>query len=141
VNVRTERVQRNAAFAIPLGPRDFATIQTAGDANLHTQRAAAHRAHHSALHGAPEHHALLDLLRNAVGNELRIELGLSDLSDIQTYVGNGHSEQLRRLQAQLLDILALLADHDSRTRRLNRDVDLLRRTLDLNPAHRSFSQP
>jgi len=43
---------------------------------LHTQRAAAHRAHHSALHRAAEHHALLDLLRNAVCNQLCIQLGL-----------------------------------------------------------------
>jgi hypothetical protein len=28
----------------------------------------------------PEHHALLDLLRDAVGDELRIELGLADLA-------------------------------------------------------------
>ena len=32
--------------------------------------------------------------------------------------------------AQLLDVFALLADHDARTRRVDRDVAFLRRALD-----------
>src|SRR6478672_10207966 len=92
VDVSTEGVQRNAPFAIPLGTGDFGTIQTARDANLHTQRAAAHRAHHRALHGAAEHHALLDLLRNAVSDELRIELRLTNLGDVEANVIDGHAE-------------------------------------------------
>src|SRR6185437_4884833 len=140
VDVSTEGVQRNPAFAVPLGAGDFRTVQAARHAHLHTQRATAHRAHHRALHGAAEHHALLDLLRDAVRNQLRIQLRLADLGDVDTYVDDGHAEQLRSLLTQLLDVLALLADHDARTRRLDRDVDFLRRALDLDTAHRSFVQ-
>jgi hypothetical protein len=51
-----------------------------------------------------------------------------------------HAEQLRRLGAQLLDVLALLADHDARTRRLDRDVDLVGGALDLDAADRGLGQ-
>src|SRR5262249_35629380 len=133
-------MQRNASLAVPLGTRNFAAVQTTGNPNLHAQRAATHRAHHRTLHGAAEHHTLLDLLRNAVGYELRIELGLPDLRDVQAHVSDSHAEQLRSLQAQLLDVLTLLADHDTRPCRLDRDVDLLGRALDMNAAHGGLSQ-
>ena len=86
VDVGAERVQRHAAFAGPFRARDFRTVQTARQANLHAEGARTHGAHHGALHGAAEHHALLDLLGDAVGHELRIELGLADLGDVQADV-------------------------------------------------------
>src|SRR5262249_55760276 len=95
VDVSAESVQRNASLAVPLRARDFATVQTARHTHFHAQRATAHGAHHSALHGAPEHHTLLDLLRNAVGNQLRVELRLTDLGDVQADIRHGHAEQLR----------------------------------------------
>src|SRR5262249_13333527 len=60
---------------------------------------------------------------------------------VQTHVGHGHAQELRGLLAQLLDVLALLADDDAGAGRLDRDVDLLRRTLDLHAAHRSLGKP
>jgi hypothetical protein len=52
----------------------------------------------------------------------------------------GDAEELRRLGAQLLDVLALLADHDAGTRGLDRDVDLLGGALDQYAADRSVGQ-
>src|SRR6185312_650854 len=140
VDVGTEGVQRNAALAVPLSTRNLGSVQTARNAHFHAQRATAHRAHHGALHRATEHDTLLDLLRDAVGDQLRIQLGLADLGDVQPHVRHDHPEQLRRFLAQLLDVLALLADYDARTRGLDRDVDLLRGTLDLDAAHRSLGE-
>src|SRR6185437_7153954 len=120
---------------------NLGAVQAAGHAHLHAEGSASHGAHHCALHCTAEHHALLDLLRNAVGDELRIQLGLADLGDVEAHVADGHAEELRRLLAQLLDVLALLADHDAGTRGLDRDVDLLRGALDLNAAHRRLGQP
>src|SRR5262249_26254759 len=125
VDVGAEGVQRHAAFAGPLGAGDFRTVQAARQAHFHAPGARAHGAHHGALHGAAEHHALLDLLRDAVGDQLRIELRLADLGDVQAHVGGRQLEHLGRLGAQLFDVLALLADHDARTRGLDRDVDAL----------------
>ena len=45
-----------------------------------------------------------------------------------TSARNAH--QLRDFLAQLLDVLALLADHDARTGGVDRDARLLGRTLD-----------
>src|SRR3979490_1783486 len=118
IDVGAEGVQRNAALAVPLGAGDFRTVEASGNAHLHAQRAAAHGAHHRALHGAAEHHALLDLLRDAVADQLRIELGLSDLGDVQAHVVDRHAEQRRGLLAQLLDVLAFLAAGDAGTRGL-----------------------
>src|SRR3569833_1461026 len=137
VDVRAERVQRNATFAVPLRARDFAAVQAARHTHLHAQGATAHGAHHGALHGAAEHHALLDLLRDAVRDQLRVELRLADLADVEAHVVDGHAEQLRRLLAQLLDVLTLLADDDAGARGLDGDVHLLRGTLDRHAADRS----
>src|ERR1700722_6568932 len=90
VDISAEGVQRDAPLAVPLRARNLRAVQAPGDAHLHTQCARAHGAHHGALHGAAEHHALLDLLRDGVGHQLRIELRLSDLGDVQTHVGDGH---------------------------------------------------
>src|SRR6266480_515257 len=141
IDVGAEGVQRNSPLAIPLGAGDFRAVEASGDAHLHAQRAAAHGAHDRALHGAAEHHALLDLLRDAVADQLRIELGLSDLGDVQAHVIHRHAEERRSLLAQLLDVLALLADDDAGTRGLDGDVDLLGGAFDQNTAHRGLGEP
>src|SRR3569833_900553 len=71
---------------------------------------------------------------------LCIEFRLAELCDVQANIRDHHAEQLRRFLAQLLDVLALLADHDARTRSLDRDVHFLRGPLDVNAAHRRFGQ-
>src|SRR5688572_8022779 len=68
VDIRAQRVQRNASFTVLLGACDFRAVQTAGNAHFDTQRADAHGVRHSALHGATEHHTALELLRDAFGN-------------------------------------------------------------------------
>jgi hypothetical protein len=100
----------------------------------------AHRVGHGALHGAAEHHALLELLRDAFGDQLRVELGLADLGDVQAHVVHRHAQNLGHRRAELLDVLALLADHDARPRRVNRDVGAARGALDVNAAHRGVGQ-
>src|SRR5436190_23211750 len=140
VDVGAEGVQRHAAFARPLGARDFRAVQAARQAYFHAQGARAHGAHHRALHGAAEHHAFFDLLGDAVSDQLCIELRLADLGDVQAHVLRRQLEHLRRLGAQLLDVLALLADHDARTRGLDRDVDALGGALDQHAADRRVGE-
>ena len=71
----------------------------------------------------------------AFGDELRVELGLADLRDVDAHVLHRHAEHLRDLRAELLDVLTLLADHDARTRGVNRDARGLRRTLNRDLRH------
>jgi hypothetical protein len=62
---------------------------------LMPKRAGAHGIGDGALHGAAEHHALLELLRNAFGDQLGVEFGLADLGDVEAHVLHGHAQYLR----------------------------------------------
>jgi hypothetical protein len=106
-----QRMKRNAAFAVPLGARDLDAVQAAGRHQLDALRAQAHRVLHRALHGAAEHDPLLELLGDRVGDQLRVDLGLAHLFDVD---GDRNPEAARQLGLQVLDVLALLADHDAR---------------------------
>src|SRR5688500_5507864 len=140
IDFGAEGVQRDAALAVPLRTRDLRAVEATRHPYLHAQRAAAHRVHDGALHRAAEHHAALDLLRDPFGDELRIDFGLADLRDVDTHVGDGHAHHLRDLETQPFDVLTLLADHDTRTRGLDRDVCLAGGALDVNAAHRGLGQ-
>src|SRR3984957_14307557 len=130
VDVGAQRVQRHAAFAIPLHSRDFGAAQTARAVDADALGAQTHRRLHRALHGAAERDAALELLRDRFGNQGRIEFGLADFDDVDDNVG---SRDVGHALAQLVDVGALLADHDAGTRRVNRHAALLVRTLDHDP--------
>src|SRR5690606_32486208 len=118
----------------PLRARDLRTVQAARHANLDALGADPHRVRDRPPHRAAELHAALELLRDALGDELRVELRLPDLGDVEPHVLDRHAEQLRDFRPQLLDVLALLADHDAGTSGVNRDVGPLRRPLDVDAA-------
>src|SRR3954468_10470873 len=52
IDVGAQRMQRHAAFAIPLAARDFRAVEPAGRHDLDALRAEAHRVLHRALHRA-----------------------------------------------------------------------------------------
>src|SRR3954471_8020705 len=131
-DVGAQRMQRHAAFAVPLGARDLRAVEATGAGDLDALGAQAHGVLHRALHGAAEHDALLELARDRVGDELRIELGLADLLDVHVH---RHAHELLQRRAQALDVLALLADHHARARREDGDARVLRRALDHDAAH------
>src|SRR6185503_2530289 len=132
LDVGAQGVQRHAAFAVPLGARDLRAVQAPGARDLDALRAQAHGVLHGALHRAAEHHALLELARDGIGDELRVELGLPDLLDVHVH---RHAHQLLQRVPEALDVLALLADHDAGTRRVDRDARVLGGTLDHDLAH------
>src|SRR5690606_32115488 len=140
IDTGTEGMQGPAPLAVPLRPRDLRTVQASGDLHLHALGAETHRIRDGAPHRASELHAPLELLRDAVRDELRVELGLADLGDVQAHVLNRHAEQIRDVRTKLLDVLALLADHDARPGRVNRGVRALGRSLDVDAADRGLLQ-
>src|SRR5690606_7543891 len=87
------------------------------------------------------HHTTLELLRNPFCNELRIEFGFADLSDVDAHVRCRHAHHFRDLSSQLLDILALFAAHDSRARGMNSDIHLACSAFDIDAAHRRIRKP
>src|SRR6202011_6342355 len=129
INVGAQRVQRHASLAIPFHARDFGAAETARAIDTAAFGAETHRRLHRALHGAAKRDAALELLRDRFGDERGVEFGLADLDDVDDDVGGG---DIGNALAQLVDVGALLADHDAGTRRVERHAALLVRTLDHN---------
>jgi hypothetical protein len=86
-----------------------------------------HRVLHATLHGATEGHAAFHLLGDRLGHQLGVQFRLADFDDVQVQFGLGEHGQLL---AKRLDVRALLADDDARTRGVNGHTALLVRTLD-----------
>src|SRR6478672_10751833 len=107
IDVAAQRVQRHPALAVPFGPRDLGAAETAraGDTNAFSTEA--ERRLNRALHGAAEGDAALELIGDALGDELCVDLRLADLDDIETHFRAGHA---RQLFLELLDVGALLTD-------------------------------
>src|SRR3979490_3058363 len=137
IDVGAQCVQRHAAFAIPFHPRDFGAAEAARAVDTNALGAETHRRLHRALHGAPERDAALELLRDRFGDERGVELRLADFDDVDDDVGGG---DVGNPLAQLVDVGALLADHDAGTRRMDRHAALLVRTLDHDPGDRRLLQ-
>src|SRR5712672_1612632 len=137
IDVGAQRVQRHAAFAIPFHARDFGAAETARAVDTNAFGAETHRRLHRALHGAAERDAALELLRDRFGDQGCVELGLADFDDVDDDVGGG---DFGNALAQLVDVGALLADHDAGTRRMDRHAALLVRTLDHDPGDRRLLQ-
>src|SRR5690606_19790275 len=127
VDVGAQRMQRHAAFALPRRTRELGTVEAAGHVDLDAQRAQAHRVADGALHRAAEHDAALELLRDRLGDQLRVELGLAHLGDVDVGRNAHHRGDVL---AQLLDVLAALADHHARAGGMDRHARGLGRTLD-----------
>src|SRR5437764_4705957 len=127
IDVGTQRVQGHAAFAIPFHARDFGAAETARAVDTNAFGAKTHRRLHRPLHGAAESDAALELLGDRFGDQGGVEFGLADFDDVDDNVG---SRDVGNPLAQLVDVGALLADHDAGTRRMDRHAALLVRTLD-----------
>src|SRR6202167_676040 len=130
IDIGAQGVQRHAAFAIPFHPRDFCAAEPARAVDTNALGAEAHRRLHRALHGAAERDAALELLGDRFGDQRGVELRLADFDDVDDDVRRG---DIGDALAQLVDVGALLADHDAGARRVDRHAALLVRTLDHDP--------
>src|SRR5699024_3227748 len=72
INVGPQRVQGHAAFAVPFGTGDFNAVQATGALDPDPLCTQTHGVLHGAFHGATEHDALFELLRDGIGNQLGI---------------------------------------------------------------------
>src|SRR5512138_1001648 len=129
VDVRAQRVERHAALAVPLVARHLGAAEAARAGDADALRAELEGGLDRLLHRAAEGDAALELGRDVLGDELRVGLGLTDLDDVQVDL------VLREGLEVLLDGLdarAALADDDARARRVDVDLDLVGRPLDLD---------
>src|SRR5262245_14186584 len=137
-DVRAQRVQRHAPLAVPLRARDLGATDAAAAVHLDALRAHAHAAADGFLHRAPEGDAALELQRHVFGHQLGVEVGTAYLMDVDERLLGG---ELAELALQLLDLGALLADHDARPRRIDVDLRLVGGALDLHLGDAGVVQP
>ena len=130
-------MQRHAALAIPFGLGDVGTTEAATDVDADALGAHAHRRLHGALHGAAEGNAALELLGNALRDKIGIGFRLAHFNDVDVHFRRG---ELLHLVADLVDVSALLADHDARTGSVDRHAALPVRTLDDDLGNRRLLQ-
>src|SRR5581483_6532316 len=135
IDVGAQRMQRHAALAIPLHPRDLGAAEPPRAIDADALGAKPHGRLHGPLHGAAEGDAPFELLGDRLGDELGVELRLTDFNDIDDDVRVG---QRRHHAAQLLDIGALLADHHAWPRRVNGNAAFLVRALDDDLGYRGL---
>src|ERR1700682_53904 len=137
IDIVTQRVQRHPPFAIPFHARDFSAAETARAVDTNALGAKTHRRLHRAFHGAAERDAARELPRARFGDQRGVELRLADFDDVDDDVGGG---DVGNPLAQLVDVGALLADHDAGTRGMDRHGALLVRTLNHDPGDRRLLQ-
>src|SRR5215467_11278984 len=129
IDVGAKRVQRQTPVQGPFGAGDLGAVQTARDADLDAERAEALRLIDGLAHGAAKRDALLQLLRDLLGLELGVQLGLLDLADVdQDFAARAPADLL----FQLVDLGALAPDDDARARGVDDDPQPVRRAIDLD---------
>src|SRR5688572_9217476 len=86
IDVAAQRVERNATFAIPFRAGDFGTAETAAASDPDAFGTKPQGRLHRALHGAAEGDAALELVGDALCNELGVDFRLADFNDVQRHV-------------------------------------------------------
>src|SRR5207249_10620860 len=133
VDVGAERVERYPPVAIPFAPRDLAAAQPSGARDPDAVGTQAQGGGHGLFHRPSERDALLELQRDVLGDELRVELGMDDLLDVEVDLLPGPRLQL---VLQLLDLGPLAADDDAGARRRDGDARAVGRALDRSEERR-----
>ena len=130
VDVRPQRVQRDTTLAVELRAAHLGAAEAtrALHADALDLRAALRRLHRLA-HGTTEADAAGELLRHALGDQLRVGLGVLDLEDVQLHLLAG---ELLQLAADAVGLGAAAADDDARTRGVDVDADPVTGALDLH---------
>ena len=138
IDVRLQRMKRHTTFLVLFFASQFRSAETPGAVDLDPVRAHIHRGLDRALHRTPEADAALQLLRDVLGNELRVGLRTPHFGDLNENFLAG--SQLGDLRLHRLQLRTLLADQQSRTGRADGHADTVGETLDLNPGDRRLGE-
>src|SRR5258708_16092441 len=79
---RAQRVQRDAALAIPFHACDLGAAEASRAIDANAARTEPHCGLHRPLHGTAEGDPALKLLGDRFGNELSVELRFANLDDV-----------------------------------------------------------
>src|SRR5690606_36628466 len=129
VDVGPQRVQRDLALAVELRPRHLGAAETAAALDLDALGARLHRRLDRLAHRAAERDPAGQLLGHALRDELRVDLGVLHLEDVQPDLLAG---QLLQVAPDALGLRAATADDDARPGGVNVDLDTVTGPLDLH---------
>src|SRR5262245_28619964 len=129
VDVRPQRVQRHPPVAVPLAPRDLRAAEAARARDPDAVRAQTQGRRHRLLHGAAEGHPLLELEGDVLRHQLRVQLGMDHLLDVEVDLLLGPALDL---VLELLHLGTLAADDDAGARREDGDAGPVGRALDVD---------
>src|SRR4029453_14423635 len=143
VDVRAQRVQRHPPVAVPLAARDLRAAEAARAGDPDAVGAQAQGGGHRLLHRATEGHPLLELQRDVLRHQLRVQLGVDHLLDVELDLLLGAALDL---VLELLHLGALAADDDARARGEDGDPRPVGRALDVDlrdarVVERRFDEP
>src|SRR4029077_14167615 len=133
LDVRPERVKRDAAFALPLTPGHLGAAEAAGDRDADALGTGLHRPRARLLQHLAERHPTLELLGDVLGDEVGVEHRVGDLEDVHLHDLAG---RLAERLTELLDLRAARADDHAGLRGLDRDGDLVRGPFDVDAGDR-----
>jgi hypothetical protein len=136
-------MQRHSTFTVRLDATHFGAAQATSAADADALGAELHRRLQRLLHGAAEGDTTLELRRDVLCHELRVGLGLAHLLNVDEHLVVREGLNAGELRLALdggsevtnledLDALAALADHHTRTRRVDDDLGLVGSALDLD---------
>src|SRR5687767_5069082 len=120
---------------MPLAAGNFSSIQTAADFDFNSLRPKPKRFLHCLAHGAPKRNTLLELSRNLLSLQLRVQFRLMNLLNRNQHFAAGF---LGQITFQLVDFRALASDDDAGTRRVNNDLQTIGGALNV---HMGNSRP
>src|SRR5579862_3103652 len=129
VDVRPQRVERDPAEHQALLPRDFRAAQAALGQQLDPLRPEVHHHLGVAAHRTAVGRAALQLLRDRLRDDHRVQLRRLELLDVDL---DRPSHQAAHVLAHLVDLRAALADDQARARGPEPDPDLLADPLDVD---------
>src|SRR6478735_1751442 len=129
VDVGAEGVQGHAALAVELRARHLGAVEATRALDPDALGTGAHRGLHRLAHRATELHTTRELLGDTLGDQLRVDLGVLDLEDVELHLLAG---ELLELAADAVRLGAAAADDDAGTRGVDVHPDAVTRALDLD---------
>src|SRR5437867_6128659 len=138
VDIGAQRVKRKPTLQVPFGARDLGSIQPTRHANLDALRAKPLSVLDSAPHRATESYSLLELLSDLLGLQLRVQLRLMDLLNVDVDLAPG---SVFDLLLELVDLSPFAADDNARTRGVDDNLQLVSRALDVDVRNARSSEP
>src|SRR5262245_27478266 len=138
VDVRSQSVKRQASLQVPLRAGDFGSVQPSGDANLNALSPKPLRVLYRTSHRATKGDSFFELLSDLLSLQLRVQLGLMDLLNVDEYLAPG---SVLDLQFELVDLSPFATDDDTGPRSVDDDLQPVGGALDIDVRNSGARKP